>query len=136
MTDAIKEKIGKKNKDRIIVHNSEHEKHIFQEELQTYLDNGYVLGILNRNRSSSVKGKIVINNGIKNKYVTEDELDYYLQNGYVKGPKPYKRNMPKHWTESHKANLSKSLKGRICIHKDNKNKYIREEDLLYYLSEG
>jgi hypothetical protein len=32
--------------------------------------------------------------------------------------------------------IKESKKGKICIHKDNKNKYINPTDLEYYINNG
>ena len=68
-------------KGRIRINNGIINKMVKPEELEYYLSNGFVKGILNPAR----KGLIWINNGTISKIVKPEELEYYLSNGFVKG---------------------------------------------------
>ena len=54
---------------------------IFKEELDAYLENGWIKG---RNFKSP-EGKVWVYKDQKNFYIAEDELDTYLSKGYTKG---------------------------------------------------
>ena len=86
---------------------------IFEHELKTYIENGWILGSNNH----SILGKIKI---IKdNKCIVIDPLDLkkYEDDGWVKG------------------SIS-TTKGKIVVNKNNKNKFILPEELDNYISNG
>ena len=123
--------------------------YVSENELQKYLDDGYILGNKSKNnkncigkdneikyvdnesltyylengwkRTNSTENKICITHieTKKLKYVNSSEIDIYLENGYVIG------------------NLKSGVnKGKIYISKDGKNKRINQDELLQYLDLG
>lgn len=87
---------------KIRINDGKTEKFIFKNELDEYLELGWLLGNnINRSpidyseRKGTTTGKIGINNGIKNKFIFKEELDEYLSNGWIKGLKPIKSKATK-----------------------------------------
>ena len=69
---------------RIWINNKEINKHIKPNELEYYLNNGWIKGRLT-NFGQCNKNTKFINNGNKTKRVKLDELEYYLNNGWSLG---------------------------------------------------
>lgn len=93
ISDEHKQKIsiGKKNKHCKWINNGTTLKCVPPNELQSYLDNGWVLGrkcickTLSKKRSEINFGRKWINNGIINKFVSLEELQSYLDSGWIPG---------------------------------------------------
>lgn len=77
-------------------------------------------------------GRIIINNGINNKFIIPEDLNYYLSLGYVKG---YICNRKTRNNET-KQKMSKATKGRVHINNGNICKFVKQEELQQYLSDG
>jgi hypothetical protein len=99
-----------------IINNDIMTKMVDKEDLQTYLDNGWILG---RIVTKNYKNTIWVNNGVENKKSSKQNLQKYLDNGYVLGLINWDFN-----------------KNRIRIFKDNIEKRVIQEDLRFYLNNG
>ena len=90
-------KIHEKQKGRIHINNGNEMKYIYQNELNTYIENGWKIGGLPTTMSDETKnnmknklskmfkGRIYINNGIIEKIIKPEDLDNYINNGWKKG---------------------------------------------------
>lgn len=69
------------------INNGVKQKIISTDEIDYYLNNGWILGTLQKNKKtvSSHYDRIWITKDNKNKRVEEKEIDYYLNNGWLKG---------------------------------------------------
>lgn len=80
-----KEKLKNAFKGRIRIYNplTGNRHTINLNELQTYLDKGWIIGY----NCSSIGGKIAIHHSIthKNKYIFKEELETYINDGWIKG---------------------------------------------------
>lgn len=79
--------------DKVWVHNDVERKFIYKEELQSYLDKGYVRGsgikINHQGQDNPMFGKKAkwVHKDGKRKYVPIDKYEYYLNNGWTPGKK-------------------------------------------------
>ena len=95
-----------------------------------------------KKQSKARKGRYAIYNEKlnKSKYVKEEELSQYLKENWKLGfSQKTKRKMRKAAvgklkSKEHIKHLSKASKNRIWIHKDDKNKFVKEKKLSYYLN--
>ena len=108
VSDDTKEKLRHLQLGKICVNNGLTNKYIRQDELETYLNNGFVKGKLFKNLdertakfkqthyskdnsewknkiSNSIKGRIWVNNNIDQHQIKKEELDTYINNGYSLG---------------------------------------------------
>ncbi len=82
-----------------------------------------------RGITTSRKGKISIINSDGNVlYINKEDLPYYESLGY-------KRGFKKH-SEQAKENLKKGKSNTICIHKEFSIKYIKPDELDFYIQNG
>lgn len=100
-TQETKEKIRQANLGSILIHKGQIQKRVHQEDLQEYLDQGYTIGGLPRDRDYSGKknpmyglkgednpnyGRVSINDGIATRRkVHPDEVQSYLDKGWFLG---------------------------------------------------
>lgn len=103
---------------RTYVMKGEECKFILKEELQQYLDDGWVQKSRCKGRVSPTKGNIWIHKDGIMKCINKDDLETYIKDGWQKG------------------RLVNTLKNQIGIMKDGVSKYINPEDLDKYLSDG
>ena len=103
---------------RTYVMKGEECKFILKEELQQYLDDGWVQKSRCKGRVSPTKGNIWIHRDGIMKCINKMELNNYIDNGWQRG------------------RLVNTLKNRIGIMKGGVSKYINSEDLDKYLNEG
>lgn len=127
-----KEKMSLIFSNRVHINNGTECKFVKNNELDKYLNDGWVRGRLKLNfkdpdaPSKIRKGHIHINNGVKNKFINQDELDKYLSNGWVKGLITNIKDKSKYG----------HLLGKVRIIKEGKSKFIYPNELDNYLSEG
>ena len=100
-SEATKANIGNKNRiaqqNRTTITNGKDTKHIKNEELATWLANGWYKGTsqqytdeFKQKMSESTSNKRWVNNGVETKYINKQELNTYLENGWITG-RIYKR---------------------------------------------
>lgn len=56
------------------------------EDIDKYLEKGFVFGQVKRNKKSPTKGRIMINKNGKKKYVKPENLILFINDGWIKGP--------------------------------------------------
>ena len=61
------------------------------EDIEKYLEKGFVLGQINHNHNNhnkegSTKGRVMINKDGKKKYVKLEDLISFINDGWIKGP--------------------------------------------------
>lgn len=74
------------------VNNNVEQKLIKSNEFDKYIEDGWLVGILekNKNKSSIIKDRIAVNkNGIV-KYILKQDIDKYIEDGWIKGGIGYK----------------------------------------------
>lgn len=76
-----------KNSGGVYVNNGTISKHIRKEELQTYLDDGWVIGSI-QIKTVDFSDRVTITDGVNEKRVPKSELDNYLTNNWKLGRKP------------------------------------------------
>ena len=74
---------------KVVIHKGNMRKFIIPEQLNDYLNDGWLLGT--GNHVATTKNKIRITNGIVNKMVDPNEFDYYIREGWSKGELPRKK---------------------------------------------
>ena len=86
---------------KIYINKNNVEKLILKEDLEKYLNNGWIKGRIKlseeakqklKGRKGSTSGKIGINNTKVNKFVVEEDLEKYLNDGWIKGLKSNKKS--------------------------------------------
>lgn len=119
-------------------------------EVDNYLNNGYVKGNLN------VKNRIAVNNGNSTKKIKLQDLDSYLNNGYEIGISYQNSMLNRKWVQ--KGNLFRTISieeydkyisdgwlpgrpikaslNKVWVHKDNQLTYINLDELNDYLKNG
>lgn len=122
----IAKKISKANKGRICINDGKNNKYIKSNELEKYLNDGWIKGGLPRseeaklNYKSGTTGKTTINNGKIEIFVEKDEVDEYRILGFTEGRLPMKdiskfklslAHSNKVLTVDHRNNIGKSTKG-------------------------
>jgi len=55
------------------------------EDIEKYLEKGYVFGQVRRNKKSPTKGRVMINKDGKKKYVKPEDLISFINDGWLKG---------------------------------------------------
>lgn len=90
---------------------------------------------MKKGKPSASKGTIHITNDIEDKMIHVDELDYYMSLGWRRGRKKFSDDARKNISNGHKG-LQVHNKNKICIFKDNIEKFIFKEELFTYLSTG
>ena len=94
-------------------------KFILKEELQMYLNDGWIQQSLCKGRISPTKGMIWVCRDDKQILIKPEELQMYLNDGWIR------------------TRITKPLKDTICITKDGeKEKFIKPEELQMYLNDG
>ena len=81
---------------------------INKEDVQTYLDKGYVLGGRPHVNGDHRKGKIAVNKDNHTYFINPSELDIYLLNGYQKGGIPRSKDtagVKRHWYNNGVENI-------------------------------
>lgn len=86
LSNSLKGNTNSKNKmnGRILINNGSVSKQINPEELQNYLDNGWVKGRIGKPKSNGRAGKIRINNGEVSKFILPEELSKYESEGWFR----------------------------------------------------
>lgn len=56
------------------------------EDIEKYLEKGFVLGWINHKKESPAKGRVMINKDGKKKYVKPENLISFMNDGWIKGP--------------------------------------------------
>ncbi len=69
------------NKKTIYVNKNNKNKRIKEKDIETYLENGYNIGMYRKN----AKGRIWVNNGIESKMIFPNELNLYVENNFIIG---------------------------------------------------
>ena len=69
------------NKKTIYVNKNNKNKRIKEKDVETYLENGYNIGMYRKN----AKGRIWVNNGVESKMIFPNELDFYVENNFIIG---------------------------------------------------
>jgi group I intron endonuclease len=132
---------------KVCVNNGTSKKYINEDEIESYVENGYAVGQLplseecKRKISESSKGiskGTFVNNGIEQHIVNEDNIDKYLSSGYSIGALPF--------TDEHKLNMKNShadfagdnnpAHGRKWINNGTDIKYVKSDELPKYISDG
>jgi hypothetical protein len=139
-SDEVKVKLAISTSGRAHISKNGINKNVKIDELQNWLDQGWVRG-WQANYKASNRQKIGIIFEGKNKYIDPTELDYYLANGAVIGGKKHKTpRADKGQKRSSEiiAKLTQNRRGLICVHhiKTGKVHYIKPELLEQYLTEG
>ena len=75
--------------DTTLIYKDGIEKCIKRNQLQTYVDNGWIHGRLPEHilKTNPIKGKIAISKDGRRKYIKQEELEIYLAQGYIRGYK-------------------------------------------------
>lgn len=140
--DYVLDIMSEKAKDTKWVNNGIEQKQVKENELDHYLANGYVFGMLKKKPSPNMKfnkGRKKINNGIEEKSVFIDELEYYFSIGYKLGRLP-----PSNETKQKISNTLKNRNagelnvnyGKCWINNGVERKLVLQTDLETYLSNG
>jgi hypothetical protein len=79
-SEENKLKIGV-NKKTIYVNKNNKNKRIKEKDVETYLENGYNIGMYRKN----AKGRIWVNNGVESKMIFPNELNFYVENNFIIG---------------------------------------------------
>ena len=82
-TDEARAKIGIKNSGGKYVHKGDVVKHISIEDVDAYLEDGWVIG--NSNNGSKKGSKCWVTNGVDNKLIKVEEVDEYILDGWTHG---------------------------------------------------
>lgn len=77
---SLREKANKMLAGRICINNSIRKKYVFQDQLQSYLDQGWVLG-----NFSTTRGRVTINDGTRDRKVMPEEVAAYEEQGWKIG---------------------------------------------------
>ena len=93
------------------------------EQREELLNQGFVFGRINKH-ANTIGGKKFMNDGVKNKAVSIEDIEKYLEKGFVLGQ------------INHNHNKEGSTKGRVMINKDGKKKYVKPEDLIFFINDG
>ncbi len=109
-SEETKQKMNEIRSNRIYVHNEEENRYIKEDQLESFLANGYVLGKLKGRR-------VQVNDGIIERRIFKDELDYFISLGFTLGRlsttklKITKTNTGKHPTQESIEKRRKAMKG-------------------------
>ena len=104
------------------VNNGKKSKHIKLDELDTYLNMGWVRGQIQDH--SKMQGTIVINNGVSEKRILKEQLSNFINDGWQKGKiTGYKKT-------------GKNNTGKICVYSSSEDKEYRidKEKVSKFLS--
>lgn len=102
-----------------IINNGEKCISVTPEELQSYLDDGWVLGQLPRTKDSKIKGTRYVHLGDEEKQVPPNEIDTYLAKGWTLGRTEKFREKCKNKPQEVRDRISKSVtKYLLEAHKD------------------
>ena len=139
-SDEVKAKLAISTSGRVHISKNGINKNVKIDELQNWLDLGWVRGWQANYRAANRQKIGIIFEG-KNKYIDSTELDYYLDKGAVIGGKKHKiPRADKGQKRSPEiiAKLTQNRRGLICVHhsKTGKVHYIKSELLEQYLMEG
>ena len=126
-----KKAIGNKNAGKVYIHNDNIFKKINKNEIQYYLDNGWVLGApeyIKIKRSKSMSNKKWINNGREQLMVDPEYIEHYLQDGWKLGTI---------CTEAKKNNYKlRKSENRKWMNKNGKTCQVCLIDVEHYLQDG
>ena len=136
-SDAAKDKIRQKTLGTRIVNNDVHTKRVHLDELQSYLDQGYELGIGNCRKYTSRKGVKAVRKDGKVKYVDPKDVSRHIAEGYELGGigtpgccKGIKRS------REFSRNQSETRRGLKAVHKGKELHYVKPEKVQSYLDKG
>lgn len=135
---------------RVCINKEGNIKYVKPYELNYYIEKGWIKGTI---YNSPGKGKIWIYNGDKYLQIYESELQKYEIEGWKKGFKGVGNNIwvnkngfSKQINKDELLNYldddwklgfnQKTVNGRVCIVKNNKRKYIKEENFQKYIDNG
>lgn len=96
------------NRGQVEVNNQIEYLFVNKEDVQTYLDRGYVLGGRPHVNGDHRKGKIAVNKDNHTYFINPSELDIYLLNGYQKGGIPRSKDtagVKRHWYNNGVENI-------------------------------
>lgn len=122
-----------KNSGGIYINNGTTSKHIPTNELDVYIQQGWSIGIVKRN-TSSTKGRKMIHKDGKRKFVKPEELSLYLSQGWTTEVPQYikdiisktntgnKYSVGRKLSEETKKKISEAGKGRIVSEETRKKK--------------
>ena len=135
LSEEHNKKIHEKQIGRVHINNGIKMKYIYKENLNEYLNNGWILGELpkiyseekkkeiSKKISEKIKGKIYIHKDKQNKMINISELDNYIKDGWVKG--------------QYKTRVNKiSTLGTKWMNNDIINKNVPNDDVENYLKNG
>lgn len=139
-SDEAKAKLAISTSGRVHISRNGTNKNVKIDELQNWLDQGWVRGWQANYRASNRQKIGIIFEG-KNKYINPTDLDYYLANGAVIGGKKHKvprADKGQKRSPESIAKLTQNRRGLICVHhtKTGKVHYVKPELLEQYLAEG
>ena len=119
---------------KIEIHKESSVKYVYKEDLQQYLDKGYVRGKSEEDKkkiSKANSNRIMMNNGKNNRMIKETDVQLYLDKGWAIGQ--YYSEESK---EIHKKKCSLRNKGRTWINNGENNKFVKEDEIEKYCSNG
>lgn len=123
---------------KIKIHRGTTSIYVNSDELDTYLELGWQVGISESHRKSlskSFTGRVWVKKDNQTAQIEPEKLDKYLANGWVRG-----RISTEKWckpcTEEKKQKIGQSNSGSCYIHKDGVCKHISVEEMDKYLSKG
>lgn len=128
-------------KGRVSIIKENKQLHVKKEDLNKYLNDGWIIGNKNKGIKRTEeqkkvnglkhKGKIRVTNGVINKNISTDELEQYLNKGFWRGLTTISK-------DKRKKREGSSSKNKIAVHKPdvNKTKYINKEDVAKFIEEG
>lgn len=86
-------------------------------------------------KHTKARGRIYITNDVKELRIDVFELDDYLSKGWHRGRKKFSKEACKNISLGHKGQKTHN-KGKICINKNSKNKFIYPSELELFLALG
>lgn len=135
LSEEHSKKIHEKQIGRVHINNGIKMKYVYKENLNEYLNNGWILGELpkiyseeqkkdiSKKISEKIKGKIHIHKNKQNKMIDKSELDNYIKDGWVKG--------------QYKTRVNKiSTLGTKWMNNGIINKNVPNDDVENYLKNG
>ena len=113
-SDETKEKISKANKGKIYVNKDGTVRSIQPEDLDLFLESGWVRGNPNARNRNTCKGYTIVNKDNIEKYISKEELDEYLNDGWQQGRANNHIAATKNGTQAYYDKLTKEEKIKKC----------------------
>ena len=146
-SEETKKKISEKSKiyvkDRIYINNGEIEKRVYENELNSFLNNGWIKGRLpERTKKWSASGSRSAANIIKihkdtiNKNIKKEELEQYLSDGWQLGQYSSKYEISEEKLKEKSKKQAEKIRGRIWMTDGQTDSLICPNEINNYLNLG